>query len=304
MWTPKISNRDIKKVKCLSQEDSDLPTLYVKDSYLFFNLLLDIVNESLLLNYKYGFHTEARTHCIGILNRLWLRMGPSDFNNVELFLKKQLEFLRNDWLDIDYEKACEKIDDLGENKVLKSPFVSYTWDETFREVSFLFSTPYENYVHELPNVRYGLALENGERVCYIYAVQTDPDSRSDKKIERQLYKICNKNGDLGVHPNQVYGLYLFLKELEKIGVTKIKIPVIQVLNYPYHELMYPNTKDVKRGELSYSEYISYLKTEKLFNLMETMNNFFDDLYLINDLDTACDTFDYAFNSNKNKVKTK
>lgn len=296
-WTPNIRNRYIKKLQLLENQDSTLPTLYVKDSYLFFNLLVEIVNESLSLNYKYGLKLSEREYCILVLRRIWLRMGPNDFNNVESFLKRELEFLKNYWLDIDYRKNYEKIDNFNENIVIKSSMVGATWDETFHEMSYSIVLP-DRTLHELSRVRYGLIEEDNEKVCYIYAIQNEKNPHINKKIQRELYKFCNKNGDLGVHPNQIYTMYLFLKELEKIGVTKIKVPIMQVLNYPYHEIMYSDGKKIHEKAIKYSEYISYLKTEKLYKTMEAMTNFFDDFYLTNDLDTASDTLIYNFNTHK------
>lgn len=302
-WTPNIRNRYIKKMKLLENQDNSLPTIYVKNAYLFFSLLLEIVNQSLSLNYKYDFNLNEREHCILVLRRIWLRMGPNDFNNVESFLKREVEFLKNDWLDIDYRKNYEKIDNFNENIVIKSSMVGETWDETFREISYSIVLPDRTSSHELSSVRYGLIEENNEKVCYIYAIQNVRNPKVNKKIQREIYKFCNKNGDLGVHPNQVFTMYQFLKELEKIGVTKVKIPIMQVLNYPYHEIMYSDGKNVHQSSIEYSEYISFLKTEKLYKIMEAMTIFFDDFYLINDLDTASDTLIYNFNISKKKNNT-
>ena len=102
-----------------------------------------------------------------------------------------------------------------------------------------------------------------------------------------------------VHPNQVYTMYLFLKELKKHGINKVKIPLLQVLNYPYHEIMYDNKREIMDVNKQ-CDMISELKTEKLLRIMEVMKELFEDFTLLNDLDTVSDTWEYSFTYQKKK----
>ena len=45
--------------------------------------------------------------------------------------------------------------------------------------------------------------------------------------------ITNPN----VHPGKVYSIILFINELKKKGITKVKIPSMQVLSYEYHKIL-------------------------------------------------------------------
>ena len=70
--------------------------------------------------------------------------------------------------------------------------------------------------HNLSSVRYGLREEDGKRVCYIYALQNNihPYALTNRRIQRKIFEMFKNNYD--VHPNQVYTMYLFLKELKNI----------------------------------------------------------------------------------------
>ena len=109
--------------------------------------------------------------------------------------------------------------------------------------------------------------------------------------------------------------YLFLKELKKKGIYKIKVPTLQVLNYRYHELLserekerfslkwhkdlldtYDEWDEYRKTEYAYElefyknvvdnmDYISYLKTEKLFSIIEKAVEK-QELESLNDLDSG------------------
>lgn len=296
-WTKSITDDDILKFSSENNCDKDLMTIHVKDSKRFFQLLTEIVNKALYMEWL-SWPTDEREYCLNLLRRIWLRMGPNDFNDVIAFLKRQLAFVNNNWLiDLRLEHL-KRIDKFFERDVFATYYVSHTYDETFYNVSFIIrNTNKGESSHSLSRVRYGLIEENGQQVCYIYALQNIKHPYKNSVIERQIYKNFGNN-NYSIHPNQIYTMYLFLNELQKHGITKVKVPILQVLNYDYHEIMYKEKDDVTER----CDKISELKTEKLLRIMEVMQELFEDFILLNDLDTLCDTWNYSFNRLKKNEK--
>lgn len=103
---PDIKEQDIQKLRELREDDS-CPTIIVKDFQKFFQYLTEITNEQVRLYKRYREIFSARPLCIRLMRRIWLRMTPTDFLDVENFLKQQLEFLKNEELD-DYRMGGEQ----------------------------------------------------------------------------------------------------------------------------------------------------------------------------------------------------
>jgi len=296
-WTKNITDSDIKKFSYENNCDEDFLTIKVGDSKEFFRLLTEITNKALYLHWLY-MPIDEREYCLHVLRRIWLRMGPNDFNNVIGFLKRQLSFINNNWNFNFNGKNHYIVDNFCERNVTAGYYASFTYDETFYEVDFrIINRDQDESQHSLSRVRYGIIKEDNEKVCYIYALQNISHPYTNKVIQRQLYKKFIKK-DYGVHPNQIYAMYLFLKELQNSGINRVKIPVLQVLNYDYHEIMYREKEDV----IDRCDKISKLKTEKLLMVMEVMQELFEDLTLLNDLDTVSDTWNYCFKSREKMKK--
>ena len=281
-WTPNATQEDLDFL--LHTDNDNCPTIYVKDSVAFFMYLTNITNSLIKLYEFYGIKSSSRNLAMNIMRRIWLRMGVDDFNNVESFLLKQLQFVNNRSLDTCNLERVMSFYDYG---VFSKTIVNRTFDETTRSMIFTIDGFGETY--ELPHILYDID-NNG--ICYIYGVQSS--NQRNKKIERKLYKL-NKNIDNpNVHPSKVYALMLFINELQKKGITKIIVPGMQVLSYRYHELLslkaredlieakkqleefpkddyfqkkYERMDDWYNRVYNKEDLISYLKTEELFNLM-------------------------------------
>ena len=187
--------------------------------------------------------------------------------------------------------------------------INRTWDEADNSMSFFIKGEPN---HELSDVFYGIRHENDEKVCYIYAVQ-NKSRKINKKIQRKLYHLNKGIDNPNVHPNQVYTLILFINECIKNGITKIKVPKIQVLNHRFHEILSEqykktfhekwtinNIKEASHDNLLWLEFeediswyrhivdssskIDKLKQDKLFDLVKRMLAYFDDMTLISDDD--------------------
>lgn len=251
-WTPNIREKDIDNLRKTNILDNDLPAIIVHDYNLFFKYLTDITNSFIILHKKYNIDYHARIKHIHLLRKLWLRMGPSDFNQIEIFLNNQLLFLQENVLD-NY-KENTKIDTYYNYNIIAQAKLNNICDESTRCMSFKIYDNSNNY-HSLPNIYYDILNTDTESICYIYAIQNDRKRRRIPKIERLLYKLnksvleeesqeyidyLNKTSDYypenisDVHPSQVLSLISFIKILKQNNITKIRVPVLQVLSYDYH----------------------------------------------------------------------
>ena len=303
-WTPNAKQSDIDFM--FSHNNDDVPSIYINDSIKFFEYLTDITNSLIELNDEYGITSSARNLAMHILRRIWLRMGVEDIANINDFLNRQLQFVRNRTLDL---YSIEKVSSFNGYDIFMKTTVNPTWDETTRSMIFIIQG--NNSTYELPHILFDI---DDNEVCYIYAVQSSKNKR-DKVIERELYKLNKNIEDPNVHPSKVYAMMLFIEELRKKGISKIIIPSMQILSYRYHELlsekakrnleqakkvfeMYPNEKyEQEQYDFAKQWYdatyekqdkISYLKTEELMKLAYRMIEHNPDIEIINEVNMQGD----------------
>lgn len=306
-WTPDATESDIEFVR--THNDDDVPTIYVNDSIKFFGYIKEIVESFIELNLERGIMSNPRNYIMHFFRRIWLRMGIEDIGNVEQFLEKQLQFIRNRLLDT---PNSVMVDSIGDCEVSMHTEINETWDESTRSMIFTMNKGENKY--ELPRILYDI---DDQGTCYIYAVQSSKQE-NDKKLERSLYKLNKGIENPNVHPSKVYALLLFIKELKKKNITRIKIPSMQVLSYRYHELLgkkakddlerarqkleqYPDDKFVQR-EYKYAkrwydstyenqDKISYLKTEELMNLSYRLLEHDESIEIVNEVNLQGDYID-------------
>lgn len=297
-------NIDTSYIDISKNSDKAFPTMYIEDSNLFFDYLTNIINSLIELRHFYSTSFDNLSLCYQVLTRIWMRMDNNDFNDVISFLQKQLDFICDDtFLGYRYPK---KVDEFAGRDIICENSLNMTWDETDSSLYF-FINDKEN-IHSLSNVYYGIRYENNEKVCYIYAVQ-NKNNDINKKIQRKLYHLNKGIDNPNVHPNQVYTLILFINECIKNGITKIKVPKIQVLNHRFHDILskqykktfqekwtYDNIQKASENNLLWLDFqedinwyhhivdssskIDYLKRDKLFNLVERMKYHFDNIEFI------------------------
>lgn len=301
-------NIDTSYINTSNNCDKSLPFLYIENSNLFFDYLTLIINALIEFRYYYTTYINKELLCKQMLSRIWMRMDYNDFNDVISFLEKQLDFLKDDTF-LGYRFAKE-IDKFNGRHVICENQCNTTYDETDSSLTFYIID--KDIIHNLSNVHYGIRYENNEKVCYIYAVQ-NKGREINKKIQRELYHLNKGIDSPNLHPNQVYTLILFINECIKNGISKIKVPKVQVLNHRFHEILSENYKKTfqekwttnninKASEdnllwLEFREDISWyhhivdstskidkLKQDKLFNLVNRMLAYFDNMTLISDDD--------------------
>jgi len=181
-WTPDIKEEDIFFLKNII--DYNYPSIFIKDHIKFFSLLTNITNNLIKSYNKHNQNKISRSLLMNIMRRIWLRMGVDDFNNVEMFLEKQLEFVKTDFFE-EYNFNVNKthtIDTFHNYKVKIFNSLNNTWDESNKCISFLITNNEEN--HELPNIYYDII----NKTCYIYAVQNSRNAHKSLIINKMIYK--------------------------------------------------------------------------------------------------------------------
>lgn len=354
-WTPNIEERDIQLLRSKNHYNDDHPTIFVKDYQYFFQYLTDIVNAT----NKFDRRQLARSLATNIFHYIWLRMSPSDFDDVEGFLHKQLDFIRDDtfyedfYYDSNYLVRVVNVPFTYEGYKVKATICPNSYyDETTRHMALCLVSENGD-CHTLPNIDFDIRSENGEKVCYVYAVQNDRYERiRNSKIERAIYKL-NKGvketeskeyidyiegrstyypeNISDVHPNAVISLIIFTDILKEKGINHIKVPLLQVLNYEYHQILstmnkvnFPRTWNKDSIEATKSDnnlkaqyeweknwyehivdkedFISKNKTENLIRKFRRLCFHRPDVHIRNEVFNGCDYLDITLD--KDKVKTK
>lgn len=195
-----------------------------------------------------GFHVYEMEN---FFKYIWLRATPEDFNNPEIFLKKQYKMIKDTTLKkYDNEQCLGILNFLDDNILCVKNGIARKWDEADRQMEFRIydKNHYNNnelYVkphYLLPLIRYGIYEKNGKKVCHIGSIQNDvyayTGNTLDKKVNRKKYKVNDgvpEEQKESVDPKNIIALSLFINILHKENITDIEIPSMYVLDYEYHQ---------------------------------------------------------------------
>ena len=135
----------------VKHSDDDCLSIQINNSLKFFEYLTNIINETIELFNQYGDYVNPRETAIYLLRRIWLRMGISDIENVEIFLENQLQFVKNRIFD---SQEPKKISSFQGCDVFMKTKVNELWDETTRSMVFTIKKDKETY--ELPHILYDI----------------------------------------------------------------------------------------------------------------------------------------------------
>lgn len=270
--------------------DDDEYPIEVSNTSLFFDKLMEIANLYKELYTRYNNDPLwAKTMTFMYLDYgLWLKLTPYDFLNIDAFLDKQISYLKNSNVfdELKFYNGGEldevKIGSYRNYSIYASKNTNSTWYETNLNMALtLYDTDnYTNY--ELPMIHYEIDKENDEYVCYIYAVQNPKYRSHNKKMERSLYELNNDVYEKPkVHPSFVLAMITFIDMLESRGIYKIKIPLLQVLNYGYHVILGEKKKENFMYEWSDED----IKEYNDLNELEKYNK--DNKVLDNDNEEDC-----------------
>lgn len=235
----RIYQYQIDVMKDESMRINDEIVIYIPDALEFFSRLSIIANLYQKIS-RYNSPNKLAKEFFS--SALWLRMTPQDCNNIYGFLDRQIGFLYNIcYLDnigeIEYDKYIIR----GLNEVNDDFY------ESFNRMCFTVYDDEES-KYELPSIHYGIVDENYSKVCYIYGIQNMFLNNQNKKIARSLYKLNKGIEDPNIHPSFVLAMKTFIEVLVKKGITEIKVPLLEVLNYGYHESFSQEYKKVFENE--------------------------------------------------------
>lgn len=206
------------------------------------------------------------TNSMGILNNallksIWLRMGVSDINAVNDFLRKQISFIKGNSV---FDSLHKKIGEYKDCLFYVQDCRNDDFFETNRHIKFYVSKKlseeeerkkFENFDFEnredyiFPVVHYAINCEDNKKVCYIYGIQ-NLNRKQDESVKQVLNDFKKKLRNKKVSPDFIFTLNLFVKLLKMYNIDTIVVPLLQVYNYPYHQEV---SKVVKKR---FNEYIN------------------------------------------------
>lgn len=249
------------------------PTLNIKDKIEFYNSIKEYISlfrSNGLINISEDF---IKTGVVTLI----ANMSIDDFNNPNEYVRRAIDFKKNKLLE---QKSYGYIDSLEGNLNINVRIHNV-------ETPFCFESQItgEKGTYILPTICYGIANDT----CYIYAMQNIVENTKTpyyKKIKRKLYKLnkdileneteeyieyINGISDYypenisDVSPNTVLALTIFLNELEKHGINKVKA-------IPYLPVRYENRiKMIAHEIITAEEYKSLTKEEREKLFLELIN---------------------------------
>lgn len=229
----------IKEIDEEYREGGDENNLYIEvpDYKKFFKLLSE-----LLVIY------EENTHLVNfssLIRSLWLRMGPSDMANILEFLNRQIEFTKNDYKLPTRPTLFKTVDNL---EICYFNNGNQEWFETNshvrplirRAVGEYYNSHYEettkNYEsYYLPTIHCGFTKEGDNPTCYVYGIQQLGNCEQDPVIKNITQEERKRLRNKYVSPDFIIALKIFIDILKEKGITTIKVPLLQVYNYEYHQ---------------------------------------------------------------------
>lgn len=188
---------------------------YDNNNYIVVN---DYNTFFMLLNKIYRYNPN-------LMNTIWLRMGANDLLDVNSFLLKQVSFLNNSLCNDKYNYIGE-FDNL---RLMCKDDNNDDYFETNKHIQFTFEK--ETYEYAFPVIHYAL----DKNVCYIYGIQSLTNQKNDEEIKIELQKIRKNLRNKSVSAEFIMALKMFIELLKSKGIYDIKVPLLQIFNYPYHE---------------------------------------------------------------------
>lgn len=227
-------------------ESQSISNVYIKvdDCDEFFYLLYKLYD----LYYKIKMDLFQASGPYERIRYLWLRMGVNDVKDVIKFLKKEIAFAMNcakfeqypvnfgtyNGLEIYYENKCNFSQFETNSHILFSFRTKFKFDDG--DLSNLLDKIDNQEIFELPVVHYGLIKDNNVPTCYIYGIQNLPSTRNNELLP-ELKSLRNSLFNNNVSPFFIISLKLFIDLLASRGIYIIKVPLMQVFNYDFHEFL-------------------------------------------------------------------
>lgn len=263
--------QSIEYLKKIREEsyDSDEVFIPVHDSNLFFHYLEELIKTC---SHRDGYRISD---CDNFIRSIWLRMGVGDVLNVEGFLKRQLDFLKDNSVLPDY-KEIKRLNDqdvlayrIEENK---------DWFETNQNITFSIRRDTDDLFslndYDFPAIHFGICKIDNRPTCFIYGIQSMSHNHSES-IQDDLQPIRKGLRNPYVSADFLIAISSFLDYLYDLGIKDIEVPTLQVFNYPYHEQLSSSIRENFDGyteeekEDLEDQYYRGKRSDKILDFMHT-----------------------------------
>ena len=218
--------------------NSDIfPKLYINNFALFKDKLLECI-ELQKSRVTYPFRNE-KDNIKYLTIMTFVNATAYDFSNPLSFLDRYISFFQDKTFDnLDEKINIQETPLFFKNIQIKNKKQGIGM-ETPNKITFSLFDYFDGdkYSYTLPEISYGICMENGEPVCYIYSilnkerkeVKDHSKLKYRKRVARSLYKVNEgvvsdeSLNLLEVSPSAVISLSLFLGLLERHNIKKIRV---------------------------------------------------------------------------------
>lgn len=255
-----INNQD-KKINFYNEKNNS--TLIIKDINEFINNIELYINEELKKIRKMPKFIEEESKIKWILLYLFSNATTEDFLNINEYIKRRIEFLRDKTFDyLEKPLELELSDNFFESTLIIKKEINPISMETPYKISLTLKDK-NNDEFILPSIYYGISREKNEIVCYIYSIMNDSKQKYEQKskykskINRLLYKI-NDGIEFDVNDEEnikdvsmsfMLSANIFASLLQKEGIIKTKVVSFLPIRYLSRDNCAINNEELqKRNE--------------------------------------------------------
>lgn len=239
--------------------------IQVHNSDKFFSLLQKLVETYRKKPYG-GFRLLDSKNFI---RSIWLRMSPSDIDNVEYFLQKQLCFLNG---ASRIYKGPKKLADLSDDERLicviadNGDFFETNENIMFKIIKDIDTEEEYPYFpisakYNFPAIHFEMAIKKGKPTCFIYGIQNLHSSlrNKDDEVKEKIQPLRRQFRNPYVSADFIISLGLFFDYLYEQQFRDIEIASLQVFNYPYHEnLAHLSEEELRKYNEEYRAHLDQL----------------------------------------------
>lgn len=265
--------------------------IYIDDINRFSNLLYKLC-ESASKEYIYS-------QKYSLLNAVWLRMSPNDYDNVYKFLEHQIDFCNSEYFTIsDNVKNYFDCFDLSSFQISYEINSNNPWFETNRKMTIYLDNDNHNYI-VLPELHFSVIEDNDKKICYLYGIQNPKNLINDSDMNDDLKDIKKKLRNKYVNYKFILSLHIFIDIMKENGIYDIKVPLLQLFNYDYHismsnsykrrmslanidSCMYECLKCESEKVVDKEDIISKNKTERLIETFMMIEDIYSDVEILNE----------------------
>lgn len=261
-----------------SIENDNYPTLIIKDYNIFIKLLEEYLKEEKKISRKIPSYIKEESKDKWILSYLFVNATPEDFKNPEEFIKRKINFLKDNTFDYLNNGIELKLPELFYNSILELKKEKNAISmETPYKITIKIRDKLSN-TYDFPSIYYSIDEKGKNKTCYIYSVMVknkknidEQEQKFQKKINRLLYKLNNglaSNEDYNIKGEEnikdvsmsfILAINIFMSLLQKEKIRKVKIVPYLPLRYLSRDIASNNNEELQNRNDS----IQYNATNKL-----------------------------------------